>query len=67
MAKHLPSSVWLARKPGAYPNCEVSTLNERQVKVAVFMSAGDGCAFVTDRRSAALIAKRIMQCLQKSR
>lgn len=58
-----PSTVWLLRHPGTYPNGYVLTRVNEEIRISFFDSEDFGNHIFMSRQDARLLAKRINQCL----
>lgn len=70
MARHAKGRSWVLRREGLHPdlpNGYVRTLNREQVQVVVRGPGEDAQVVHMDRRTAALMAKRIIECLEATR
>lgn len=63
-----PSTVWGLRPLGTYPNGYVRTLEEDDIEIVHIEKERSPAEFlVMSRKDARLLAKRINQCLDKTR
>jgi hypothetical protein len=68
MAKHIPGLMWGWRKPGKYPNGYVSTASPQELKLEIYPEEDKpGFAFTISRGDAKLLARRITQCLERTK
>jgi len=68
MAKHMPAIAWGLHKPGASPNGYVSTASPKELRIELYpIYMEPGFAFKLSRREAKLLARRITQCLEKTK
>jgi hypothetical protein len=65
---HKPAMMWAFRMPGKYPNGYVQTTEDNQILMSFFDKEGeDGIGIIRSRRDARLLARRILQCLEKTK
>lgn len=68
MSKHLESCIWSLRwPPEKKPNGLVRTMSKKEIGIRVDHEDGTNSQIITDRRTARLIAKRILDCLEKTK
>ncbi len=68
MSKHLPTHIWPIKPVGKYPQVYVRTNNNQSIRCMYHeQSDQEGIGFVLTRRDARLLAKRLNQCLNKSK
>jgi len=68
MARHIPGMLWAWRRIGRYPNGCVMTACPTDLKLEFYPEEGqDGFSFQIRRADAKLLARRITQCLEKTK
>lgn len=71
MSKRRPgrTSVWPTRRLGVYPQTyvQVARDDEDMIEVSRFPTPGDGIALLFSRSEARLLARRINECLDRTR
>lgn len=65
MAKHCSGGIWMLRwPPKKRPNGLVKTMSKKEIGIRVDHDDGTDSQIILDRRTARLVAKRILQCLE---
>lgn len=68
MAKHFPGAIWSFRWPlERKPNGIVRTTSKKEIGIRVEHNDQSSTSMILDRRTARLLAKRILDCLEKTK
>ena len=68
MGKHVPYFFWSCREIGNYPQAYVQTIDSKHIQISHYKIKGmRGIAINMPRGLARLLAKRINQCLDKTK
>lgn len=67
MAKHLPTTIWPAKKMGTYPNVYVRTADDKNITILLADGSPEVSGLKLPRQTAKMLARRINECLEASK